>query len=137
MEAPAEQLIEPKEHLLREDRRLLGRLLGEVIRKQAVEQAYATVERIRQTAVRLRRLESARGAAGATEDIRRELEQQLNRLSIEQTLHVVRGFSHFSHLLNIAEDVHQYRRRSCSARQRHRGRTSQPRLIHGVAVPAA
>ncbi|HWA38812.1 MAG TPA: phosphoenolpyruvate carboxylase, partial [Burkholderiales bacterium] len=36
-------------------------------------------------------------------------------LPIEETLHVVRAFSYFSHLLNIAEDVQQNRRRQAHA----------------------
>jgi phosphoenolpyruvate carboxylase len=94
-----------KEHLLREDRRLLGRLLGEVIREQVGPDMLERVERIRQTAVRFRR--EAEGKS--------ELERLLNALDPEQTLHVVRAFSFFSHLLNIAEDEQQHRRRRAYA----------------------
>jgi phosphoenolpyruvate carboxylase len=110
----ADDAREAKEHLLREDRRLLGRLLGEVIRAQAGEATFETIERIRQTAVRFRRSESE--SAGDTGQIKTELERQLNALPIDQTLHVVRAFSYFSHLLNIAEDTHQHRRRLEHAR---------------------
>jgi len=96
---------DPKEHLLREDRRLLGRLLGEVIREQVGPEMLERVERIRQTAVRFRR--EAEGKP--------ELEALLNALDPEQTLHVVRAFSFFSHLLNIAEDEQQHRRRRAHA----------------------
>ena len=44
-----------------------------------------------------------------------ELERLLDALTIDDTLHVVRAFSYFSHLLNIAEDVHQNRRRHAHA----------------------
>jgi phosphoenolpyruvate carboxylase len=94
-----------KEHLLREDRRLLGRLLGEVIREQVGEEALSRIERIRQTAVSFRREESTRS----------ELERELNALDLDQTLHLVRAFSYFSHLLNIAEDEQQHRRRRAYA----------------------
>jgi len=104
---PAE---DAKERPLREDRRLLGRLLGEVVREQAGEAVFETIERIRQTAVRFRRAGAEAAAA-----VRAELEAQLNALDVEQTLHVVRAFSFFSHLLNIAEDVHQARRRHAHA----------------------
>jgi len=97
--------MEEKELLLREDRRLLGRLLGEVIREQVGPEMLERVERIRQTAVRFRR--EAEGKS--------ELEAQLNALDPEQTLHVVRAFSFFSHLLNIAEDEQQHRRRRAHA----------------------
>jgi phosphoenolpyruvate carboxylase len=103
-------LVEEKELLLREDRRLLGRLLGEVIREQAGEEALERIERIRQTAVKFRRDEE--GNEGSS---RGELERELNSLDLEQTLHLVRAFSYFSHLLNIAEDEQQHRRRRAHA----------------------
>ena len=84
---------------LREDRRLLGRILGDVVREQAGAAVFDTIERTRQTAVGFRRGETAAG----------ELEAQLDALDIEQTLHVVRAFSYFSLLLNIAEDAHAHR----------------------------
>ena len=65
---------DPKELLLREDRRLLGRLLGEVIREQVGAGMLERIETIRQTAVRFRR--DAEGRA--------ELEAQLNALEGEQ-----------------------------------------------------
>ena len=101
----------PKEHPLREDRRLLGRLLGEVIREQAGSKVLERVERIRQTAVRFRRAEADPERMLDAHEVRRDLVAQLDALDIEHTLHVVRAFSYFSHLLNIAEDVQQHRRR--------------------------
>jgi phosphoenolpyruvate carboxylase len=82
---------------LSDDRRLLGRLLGDVVREQAGDAVFETIERIRQSAVGFRRAEA--GRAG--------MEAQLDALDIEQTLHVVRAFSYFSMLLNIAEDAHR------------------------------
>ena len=96
---------EDKELLLREDRRLLGRLLGEVIGEQAGEAVRSRIETIRQSAVAFRRGESDKA----------ELAAQLDALPIDETLHVVRAFSYFSHLLNIAEDAHQNRRRHAHA----------------------
>ncbi|HEX5094228.1 MAG TPA: phosphoenolpyruvate carboxylase, partial [Burkholderiales bacterium] len=87
------------EERLREDRRLLGRLLGDVVREQAGEATFQTIERIRQTAVGFRRAETGEAA----------LASQLDTLDIEQTLHVARAFSYFSLLLNIAEDAHAHR----------------------------
>jgi phosphoenolpyruvate carboxylase len=99
---------EEKESLLREDRRLLGRLLGEVIRSQAGDAALERIERIRQTAVRFRR--DNNGSDG-----RAALERELNALDLNETLQLVRAFSYFSHLLNIAEDEQQHRRRRAHA----------------------
>lgn len=92
---------------LREDIRFLGRLLGDCVREQEGEAAFEVVETIRQTAVRFRR-ENDR-AAGA------ELDRLLKRLSRDQTNSVVRAFSYFSHLANIAEDQHHNRRRRVHA----------------------
>ena len=104
-----------KEHLLRADRRLLGRLLGEVISEQAGERMRSRIEAIRQTAVRFRRSESDPALAGEAAAVKAELEAQLDALSGDETMHVVRAFSFFSHLLNIAEDAHQNRRRQAHA----------------------
>ncbi|HSQ81695.1 MAG TPA: phosphoenolpyruvate carboxylase [Casimicrobiaceae bacterium] len=95
---------------LREDTRLLGRVLGEVLRAQTGEEGYARIEAIRQTAIHFRR------ATGAAADAaRHDLAALLNPLPIAAVLDVVRAFSYFSHLANIAEDVHQNRRRRVHA----------------------
>jgi phosphoenolpyruvate carboxylase len=102
-EQTAEQTGIDKDAPLKEDIRLLGRLLGDVLRDQEGEEVYAVVETIRQTAVRFRR-EADAGAA-------KELDGMLKILTKEQTISVVRAFSYFSHLANIAEDQHHIRRR--------------------------
>jgi len=90
---------------LRDDTRLLGRYLGDVVRTCVGADVYARVEAVRQTAVRFRRAD-AQGAS----HIRDELSALLNDLPIAHALHVARAFSYFSHLANLAEDVHQNRR---------------------------
>ncbi|HYT47099.1 MAG TPA: phosphoenolpyruvate carboxylase, partial [Burkholderiales bacterium] len=105
MEAVRDDSPEAKEEALRDDRRLLGRLLGEVIREQVGAGMLERIERIRQAAVGFRRAASEKS----------ELDALLNALDTEQTLHVVRAFSFFSHLLNIAEDEQQHRRRRAHA----------------------
>jgi len=97
---------------LREDVRLLGRLLGRVLQERAGEAGYALIESVRQTAVRFRRAQP--GEAGA---VRAELAGMLDGLSRRQGLDVVRAFSYFLHLLNIAEDRHQKRLRRAWLRQ--------------------
>ncbi|WP_020206180.1 MULTISPECIES: phosphoenolpyruvate carboxylase [Cupriavidus] len=104
--APARRASD-KDVPLREDIRFLGRLLGDCVREQEGEAAFELVETIRQMAVRFRR-ENDR-AAGA------ELDRLLKRLSRDQTNWVVRAFSYFSHLANIAEDQHHNRRRRVHA----------------------
>jgi phosphoenolpyruvate carboxylase len=91
-----------RERALRDDVRLVGRVLGDTIRQQQGEAVFATVERIRQISLAFRR----HGDAAA----RRELEATLDSLSHDRTIEVVRAFSYFSHLANIAEDQHQIRR---------------------------
>lgn len=95
--------IQDKDAPLKEDIRLLGRLLGDVVRHQEGEAVFDIVETIRQTAVRFRRESDA--AAGA------DLDKLLKKLTRDQTNSVVRAFSYFSHLANIAEDQHHNRRR--------------------------
>jgi len=87
---------------LREDIRLLGRILGDTVRQQNGNAAFATVERIRQSSIRFRRDED-----GAARD---ELEHTLNALPRDEALQLIRAFGFFSHLANIAEDQHHVRR---------------------------
>ncbi|MFL6637609.1 MAG: phosphoenolpyruvate carboxylase [Paraburkholderia graminis] len=91
-----------KDHPLFQDIRYLGRLLGDVLREQEGDAVFDVVETIRQTAVRFRREDD--NAAAQT------LDKKLRSLSPEQTVSVVRAFSYFSHLANIAEDRHRNRR---------------------------
>jgi phosphoenolpyruvate carboxylase len=91
-----------KDQPLFEDIRYLGRLLGDVVREQEGDAVFDIVETIRQTAVRFRREDDSTAVQA--------LEKQLRGLSPEQTVSVVRAFSYFSHLANIAEDRHRNRR---------------------------
>jgi phosphoenolpyruvate carboxylase len=86
---------------LREDIRLLGRILGDTIRSHEGADMFQIVEDIRRLAVRFRRHgdTEARAALAAT----------LNGLDVEPAITVVRAFSYFSHLANIAEDQHTNR----------------------------
>lgn len=88
---------------LKEDIRLLGRLLGDTLREQEGEDIFKLIEHIRQTAVHFRR--------SGDEQARAELEQMLGRLPQDVTTSVVRAFSYFSQLSNIAVDLHHNRRR--------------------------
>ena len=88
---------------LREDIRLLGRLLGDTLQEQQGPERFALIENIRVSAVRFRRDRDL----GAKQD----LEASLGRLDPEAAVSVVRAFSFFSQLANIAEDVHHNRRR--------------------------
>ncbi|MFM2348304.1 MAG: hypothetical protein RL654_3057, partial [Pseudomonadota bacterium] len=100
-----------KNRPLVEDIRLLGRILGDVIREQEGKAAYELVEKIRQLSVAYRLKQDA--GAG------KSLDRLLKNLSVEQTVSVIRAFSYFSHLANIAEDRHHVRRREVHERQGH------------------
>jgi phosphoenolpyruvate carboxylase len=86
---------------LRDDIRLLGRILGDTVRDQEGADVFDLVERIRTTSIRFHRDEDRVA--------RRELEQILDGMSISETVRIVRAFSYFSHLANIAEDQNNIR----------------------------
>lgn len=97
------KLATDKDLPLREDIRFLGRMLGDTLREQEGEVAFELVENIRQTAIRFHRDQDPQA--------RHELDTLLNQLSSKKTVPVVRAFSYFSLLSNIAEDIHHNRRR--------------------------
>src|SRR5438067_12087111 len=78
---------------LRDDIRLLGRILGDTVRDQEGAELFDLVERIRQTSIRLHRDEDRLA--------RRELEQILDSRSTSEPVRIVRAFSYVSHLANI------------------------------------
>lgn len=94
--------ISSKDLPLREDIRLLGRILGDTLREQEGEDIFNLVENVRHTSVRFRKTRDELDGA--------QLEQILDALSPTETLAVVRAFSYFSQLSNIAEDLHHNRR---------------------------
>jgi phosphoenolpyruvate carboxylase len=97
-----------KNRPLVEDIRLLGRILGDVIREQEGKEAYELIEKVRQLSVAYRLKQDA--TAG------KALDRMLKNLSGDQTVSVIRAFSYFSHLANIAEDRHHVRRREVHER---------------------
>ena len=101
---PARGDAAAKNKPLVEDIRLLGRILGDVIREQEGRAAFDLIERVRQLSVAYRLKKDA--SAG------RVLDRLLKNLSADQTVSVIRAFSYFSHLANIAEDRHHVRRRA-------------------------
>ncbi len=87
--------------LLRADIRRLGRILGDTVREQEGPDVFELVERIRQTSIRFHRDDDKLA--------RWELEGILDGMSIAETVRIVRAFSYFSHLANIAEDQNNIR----------------------------
>lgn len=94
-----------------DDIRLLGRILGDVIREQEGRDAYELVEQVRKLSVAFRRDSDA--SADKT------LKKLLASLSAEATVSVIRAFTYFSHLANLAEDRHHIRRRAIHERAGH------------------
>jgi len=112
---------------LKEDIRLLGRMLGDTIREQEGDGTFELIERVRQSAVRFRRASDA----GAGD----ELQAILKGLSPGRAILVMRAFSYFSQLANLAEDQHHIRRS-----RSHRMLQAAPRpssLGHALAKAAA
>jgi len=108
---PPQEDAAAKNRPLMEDIRLLGRILGDVIREQEGKEAFELIERVRQLSVAYRLKRDA--SAG------RVLDRMLKNLSGDQTVSVIRAFSYFSHLANIAEDRHHVRRREHHSAQGH------------------
>ncbi len=92
-----------KDEPLRNDIRLLGRVLGNTVREQEGAAVFEIIERVRQTAVRF--------ARDGDPTARAELAALLDPLPGDTTQAVVRAFSYFLQLANIAEDGHHIRRR--------------------------
>ena len=87
---------------MREDIRLLGAILGDTVREQNGEEVFDLVERARVESFRVRRSEIDRA----------ELARMFDGIDIHQAIPVIRAFTHFALLANVAEDIHRERRRA-------------------------
>jgi len=105
--APAKR-AKDNERPLVEDIRLLGRILGDEIREQEGDAAFELIEKIRTLSVAFRR--------DADHEADKALKKLLKGLSGDQTVSVIRAFTYFSHLANLAEDRHHIRRRAIHER---------------------
>ena len=86
-----------------DDIRLLGKILGDIVREQEGESVYGLVEQVRKLSVTFHR--------DANQKANRELSKLLKGLTSESAVKVLRAFTYFSHLANLAEDRHHIRRR--------------------------
>ena len=109
--ARAKRQSRDNEKPLVEDIRLLGRILGDVIRTQEGAQAYELVEQIRKLSVAFRR--------DADQEADKALKKLLKGLPGDRAVSVIRAFTYFSHLANLAEDRHHIRRRALHERAGH------------------
>jgi phosphoenolpyruvate carboxylase len=101
---PLKRNSRDNERPLVEDIRLLGRILGDAIRQQEGAEIYELIEKIRKLSVSFRR--------DADHEADRALKKLLKNLPGDQAVMVIRGFTYFSHLANLAEDRHHIRRRA-------------------------
>ena len=95
--------MENTELPLIDDIRLLGKILGDIVREQEGDTVYALVEQIRKLSVAFHR--------DANQKANHELSKLLKGLTSESAVKVLRAFTYFSHLANLAEDRHHIRRR--------------------------
>ena len=86
---------------MRADIRLLGTILGDTVREQNGDEVFDLVERARVESFRVRRSEIERV----------EMKRMFDGIDIHLALPIIRAFSHFALLANVAEDIHRERRR--------------------------
>src|SRR5947209_4426804 len=87
---------------MREDIRLLGAILGDTVREQNGDEVFELVERARKASFQVRRSEIERS----------DVAQMFDGIEIRKAIPVIRAFSHFALLANVAEDIHRERRRA-------------------------
>ncbi len=87
---------------MREDIRLLGAILGDTVREQNGEVVFDLVERARVGSFQVRRSELDRT----------DLARLFTGIDIHLAIPVIRAFTHFALLANVAEDIHRERRRA-------------------------
>ncbi|KLO37564.1 phosphoenolpyruvate carboxylase [Mycobacterium nebraskense] len=87
---------------MRADIRLLGAILGDTVREQNGNEVFDLVERARVESFRVRRSEIDRA----------DLARMFDGIDIHRAIPVIRAFSHFALLANVAEDIHRERRRA-------------------------
>ena len=87
---------------MREDIRLLGAILGDTVREQNGDHVFDLVERARVGAFQVRRSEIDRS----------DLASLFDGVDVHEAIPVIRAFTHFALLANVAEDIHRERRRA-------------------------
>jgi phosphoenolpyruvate carboxylase len=87
---------------MRADIRLLGTILGDTVREQNGREVFDLVERARVESFRVRRSEIDRA----------DMSRMFDGIEIHRAIPVIRAFSHFALLANVAEDIHRERRRA-------------------------
>ncbi len=91
-----------KDQPLREDVSMLGSIVGDMLREQGGEELFARVEASRKAAILVRN-----GKAMGEDD----LAWQIRNLSAAKAFDVIRAFSLYFQVVNLAEQIHRVRRR--------------------------
>ncbi len=94
--------FEDKDQSLRDDVRMLGALVGQLIREQGGDELFEFVENARLRSIRRREENEKPGE---------ELAEFVGNLDPELALEVIRSFSTYFQMVNTAEKVHRIRRR--------------------------
>lgn len=122
-----------KEAPLRRDVRLLGRLLGEVLKEQAGENLFNAVEQIRQLAIEYREMEPDprpdQGSARA-HDLMERIARIVGDMGLIEAYRMTKAFAIYFELTNLAETNHRKRRRRTA--QLSPERPPQPGSIRGT-----
>ena len=95
--------FEPKDEPLRRDINLLGRVLGRIMIEQEGEDLFETEEEIRLLCKRLR--------FDYDPELDERLRCRIDAMSVKELRRIVRAFSVYFQLVNIAERYHRVRRR--------------------------
>ncbi len=109
---------------LRQDIRTLGKTLGDVIKESEGNKVFNVIEKLRKSAVKFRR-------QGEDTD-GKLLKKQIKRLDQNEVNSVVRAFSYFLHLSNIAEDREQTRRQHHIWQTNHKATAGS--LLHAIEL---
>jgi phosphoenolpyruvate carboxylase len=94
--------FEKKDQPLRHDVRVMGSLVGELLKDQGGEELFELVESARQRSIRRREDNERPGE---------ELAELVSHLDLPLAMEVIRAFSTYFQMVNIAEKVHRIRRR--------------------------
>ncbi len=104
---------------MREDIRLLGAILGDTVREQNGDETFGLIEQARVESFRVRRSEIDRS----------ELARLFDGIDARHAIPVIRAFTHFALLANVAEDIHRERRRAVTRLPGNRRRTAPGRDV--------
>jgi phosphoenolpyruvate carboxylase len=119
-----------KDAALREDVSTMGALVGEVLREQGGEELFQAVEAARRAAIERRQIE--KGEAGEGED-GGALFSLLGGRPPAEAAELVRAFSAYFQVVNLAETVHRLRRTRDYQREAATGGAPQPGSLAAAA----